>query len=119
MMPQSLKFYRSQRLLEAGQYKAVFDARCCKRSDRVQLYALSNTVGQARLGVVVGKKQLRTAVARNRAKRQVREVFRLNQAALPNVDIVVRVNCVVPVQELGQFRIELLRLFQRAKQCLG
>lgn len=44
----------------------------------------------SRLGLVVGKKMLRRAVDRNRAKRAIRESFRLT-CGLPPVDIVVRV----------------------------
>ncbi len=45
---------------------------------------------EARLGLVVGKKQLKRAVDRNRVKRVVREQFRLRRPSLPAVDLVVR-----------------------------
>ena len=43
-----------------------------------------------RLGLVVGKKQLKRAVDRNRVKRIVREQFRLHRAGLPACDLIVR-----------------------------
>lgn len=43
-----------------------------------------------RLGLVVGKKQLKRAVDRNRVKRIVREQFRLHRAELPACDLIVR-----------------------------
>lgn len=43
----------------------------------------------ARLGVVVAKRNVRLAVARNRLKRFVRESFRLLQANLRGLDVVV------------------------------
>ncbi len=46
----------------------------------------------ARLGLVVGKKQLKRAVDRNRVKRIVRELFRLRREALPACDLVVRLH---------------------------
>lgn len=52
--------------------------------------AAPSQADSARLGLVVAKKVLRRAVDRNRAKRAIRESFRLNQR-LPAVDIVVRV----------------------------
>ena len=44
---------------------------------------------QARLGVVVAKRNVKLAVARNRLKRTVRESFRLQQSCLTGLDIVV------------------------------
>lgn len=46
--------------------------------------------GDARLGLVVGKKLLKRAVDRNRLKRIVRERFRIRRANLPVCDLVVR-----------------------------
>lgn len=43
----------------------------------------------ARLGIVVAKKNVKLAVARNRLKRIVRESFRLQQQSLHGLDIVV------------------------------
>ena len=48
-----------------------------------------NKGGVARLGLAISKKHCRAATARNRIKRIVRESFRLNQAALAGLDVVV------------------------------
>ncbi len=45
----------------------------------------------ARLGLVVGKRALRRAHERNRAKRVLRETFRRRRQALPSMDIVIQV----------------------------
>ena len=45
---------------------------------------------EARLGLVVGKKQLKRSVDRNRVKRIIREQFRCLRATLPACDFVVR-----------------------------
>ena len=53
------------------------------------LYARRNRLGQNRVGVTVSKK-LGKAHIRNRIRRRVREVYRLNEAAFrPGWDIVV------------------------------
>ncbi len=43
----------------------------------------------ARLGLAISKKKIRTAAARNRIKRLVRESFRLRCRNLSSIDIVV------------------------------
>ena len=62
----------------------------------LRLIARPNTLGVARLGVVVAKRMIKHAVGRNRAKRVVRESFRLS-SGLPAMDIVVRVVLAEPV----------------------
>ena len=53
------------------------------------LYARKNNTGTNRVGVTVSKK-LGRAVVRNRVRRRLREVYRLNEAAFaPGWDIVV------------------------------
>jgi ribonuclease P protein component len=53
------------------------------------LLAVANEYTGPRLGIVISRKAARTAVARNRVKRQIRESFRQSQAALGSIDIVV------------------------------
>ena len=53
------------------------------------LYARPNRTGKNRVGITTGKK-LGHAVVRNRARRRLREVYRLNEALFkPGYDIVV------------------------------
>ena len=53
------------------------------------LYARPNRLGVNRVGITTGKK-LGHAVVRNRARRRLREVYRLNEAMFkPGYDIVV------------------------------
>lgn len=53
--------------------------------------AVATRMHTARLGLVVGKRALRRAHERNRAKRVLRETFRLQREALPPMDIVIQV----------------------------
>lgn len=83
-------FGREKRLLEAKQFKAVFDSPDFRLSGRcVLVLARHNQSGHARMGLVVGKKNSKLAVARNQIKRQFREYFRLHQDELPDVDLVL------------------------------
>ena len=51
---------------------------------------MPNTLGYARLGVVVGKKTAKRAVDRNYMKRSLRELFRKSRVTIGAVDLLVR-----------------------------
>lgn len=77
----------------------------------------------ARLGLVIPKKQARTAVLRNAIKRQARELFRHRRSALPPLDLVLRlaqsVECpggVIDRQAKAAWRAEIAVLFERLCQ---
>ena len=74
------------------------------------LYARRNRSAQNRVGVTVGKK-LGHAVVRNRVRRRLREVYRLNEATFaPGWDIVVvaRSRCIkADFQKLTQAYLSL------------
>lgn len=116
-------FSREKRLLDAKQFKAVFDSPDYRLSGRcILLLARYNTSGYPRLGLVVGKKNTRLAVGRNQIKRQTREFFRLHQGTLPAVDLVVisrrGISELSPTelrQELGKQANRLLRQHQKAQ----
>jgi ribonuclease P protein component len=71
-----------------------------------------------RLGVVVGKKVARRAVARNYMKRVVRDTFRLNRPEIANLDIVARVHTPFEQKDYTAVREELQRLLTGLKKCL-
>jgi ribonuclease P protein component len=85
-------FDKSLRLLKAAEYKQVFDqAKIKVSSAEILLLARPNGLTKPRLGLVVAKKHAKLAVTRNRIKRQARESFRLSQASLSAIDIVLLV----------------------------
>ena len=51
---------------------------------------MPNTLGYARLGIVVGKKTAKRAVDRNYMKRTLRELFRKEQVTIGAVDLLLR-----------------------------
>ena len=51
-----------------------------------------NQLNHPRLGISIAKKKVKTAVARNRIKRVVRESFRQHLLKLPGIDIIVIAN---------------------------
>jgi ribonuclease P protein component len=57
--------------------------------------ARPNNTTQARLGVIVAKRNVRRAVDRHHARRYVRECFRVSKELLTGLDVVVIVKCKV------------------------
>ena len=78
-------FSRALRLLTPADYKQVFDDASLRVSCKeLLILARSNRFDHPRLGIVVAKKHVRRATQRNRAKRLIRETFRLHQDDLIN-----------------------------------
>ena len=75
----TLKFKKTQRLLNASDYKQVFDYNRAKVANSSLLILAKPSVKYLRLGLVVAKKNIPTAVQRNRIKRVARETFRKKQ----------------------------------------
>lgn len=74
----SLSFRKDKRLLKASDFQQVFDLNTCKIShSKLLILAKLNEEKVSRLGLVVGKKNIPTAVGRNYIKRMARETFRL------------------------------------------
>jgi ribonuclease P protein component len=83
-------FPRCSRLLNAGDYRQVFNDARIKVSDKhLLILARPNQLPHPRLGLIIAKKNVRLAVHRNRVKRIMRDSFRLQSSALPHLDIVV------------------------------
>ena len=73
-------FKKTQRLLNTSDYKQVFDNNRVKVANSSLLILAKPTDGcPSRLGLVVAKKNIPTAVQRNRIKRVARETFRKKQ----------------------------------------
>jgi len=70
-------FSRQRRLLNAGDYRRVFDQAEFKVSDQhLLILARPSLHSHSRLGLVIAKKGIKLAVQRNRVKRVVRDSFR-------------------------------------------
>lgn len=85
-------FSRQYRLTKTDEYSSVFDFRRAIRGKLFMLHYLprNSPDAEARLGLVIGKKQLKRAVHRNLVKRLARENFRVRRAGLAGYDLVLR-----------------------------
>jgi len=76
-----------------------------------------NTKGTDRLGIIVTKRIISKAVARNKIKRQIREVFRTSRFSQTGAfDIVVRLRKNVLANETQEFRRTLSYLLMKARK---
>lgn len=111
------RFLRADRLLNARDYSRVF-AGATRTSDRYfTVLARPNEQSHARLGLVVAKKNIKTAVQRNRVKRVIRETFRSAKCALPPHDLVVIVKASAGVASNGLLRAALAHTLTQTKHA--
>ena len=88
----SQSFPKASRLLNAADYSAVFDQTHFKVSCRYFLIlARLSRDANTRLGLIVAKKHIPTAVQRNRLKRLIRTSFRSLEPFPRHLDLVVLV----------------------------
>jgi ribonuclease P protein component len=76
------------------------------------IYVRKNECGISRLGVVASKKTMPTAVARNFAKRLIRETFRCNFLVGNALDVVVRARRQINPENSIEGRQALVQLLQ-------
>ena len=85
-------FPRKYRLTEKHEYDRILKSRVAAhaRCGCFRVLSMQSETAGTRLGLIVGKRQLKRAVDRNRVKRMVRESFRIARMDLASVDIVVQ-----------------------------
>jgi ribonuclease P protein component len=79
----------SNRVRKAADYQAVFAAAKRSADDFFTILYRPSESSAARLGFAISAKRIRTAVARNRLRRLIRETFRMAQGRLAGLDVVV------------------------------
>ena len=83
------KFQKQKKIKNKADFQFVYNQKT-KISQKFLIATYKkNNFSYPRLGVTVSKRVSKLAVTRNKIKRIVREQFRLNQARLPKIDIVI------------------------------
>lgn len=111
-----LGFRGEHRLRKTDEFSSVFAFRRAIRGKHFEARYRPNSTASARIGVVVSKKYVRSAVNRNLVKRIVRESFRLMRVKLPHCDIVVRVSTRLERLDRRALRGEIDEIFVRLNQ---
>jgi ribonuclease P protein component len=91
MRRRPLAFGWDSKLRKTDDFSSVFRFKRVLRGASIDIFFRQNGMESPRLGMVVPKKVLARAVDRNRVRRVLRESFRLSQAELGGLDVVVRV----------------------------
>lgn len=110
-----LCFPRCAHLRASAQFQAVFGEGKRISGAAFRLHVLITAAAtQTRLGVTVSKRVDKSAVGRNRIRRQIKEVFRLQRARLAPGDYVVLAKPEAGKLDNAGIRAELTQLFARA-----
>ena len=114
--PSSLRFPRRAHLRASAEFQAVFGEgrRVSGACFRLHVRSVSET-GPVRLGVAVSKRVDKSAVGRNRVRRQAKEMFRKQRAQLPPGDYVLVAKPEAARADNAALRADLLSLFDRAR----
>ena len=100
-----LRFPRYVRLRRNADFQRVYREGSRERGRLIALVAAPNGTDESRLGVSVGRLFAKRAVDRNRAKRLMREAFRIERPTLPRGwDLVL-----IPANPQVQLTLEALR----------
>ena len=84
------RFGRDKRILTSAEFEALMRGGTRRSMNGFTFFFASRAEGPARLGIVISRKHAPLATDRNRIKRCIREAFRLSQAALGSLDVLVR-----------------------------
>lgn len=84
----SLSFPKELKIRKKSEYEEIFGKSMRLSTEHVDILCAPNSLGYARIGLVVGKKMVPGAVDRNRVKRVLREFFRLNKSLFGSMDVV-------------------------------
>jgi ribonuclease P protein component len=98
-------FPRAARVLESDDFARALKTRA-QRGRFLWLYRrpaeqLAPESARPQLGLMIGKRNARTAVLRNAVKRRIREQFRLRQSALQPSQYVVRLSLSISTKDVS------------------
>ncbi len=106
-------FEKQQRLRKRSEFKKVLSRGLSAAGRFMVLKVLSSALKEPRCGVIASKKVSKRAVDRNRAKRLLRESFRLNKHLLKPMDFVMIARRDIILAKRQEVEREFLRLCKK------
>jgi len=106
-------FAKQLRLNQAADFRRLFRAGKKLNTQYFAIYSCPNQLSNPRLGLVIAKKTVRSAVKRNQFKRISRESFRLRQAGFAGLDIMIVTYKGIDELDKTQLRLQLERGWSR------
>ncbi|MBP5227616.1 MAG: ribonuclease P protein component [Kiritimatiellae bacterium] len=101
--------------LDSARYPAVFAAKRSFCGKKMVLWLNRRAEAGRRAGVVVSKRTLHDAVDRNRAKRLLREAFRLSRGCLPaDIEVILIARGGIRGTTCREVRADLERICRKA-----
>lgn len=112
---------RGRRMTSPAGFRAVFDAEHSEAGRFVVVWAAGHdTATGVRMGVIASKRTFRRAVDRSRAKRLLREAFRLNaERFADNVDLILVARRRILEAGCAEVEADLIRAGHRLGVCKG
>ena len=106
-------FPRTDRLTSRRQFKTVYGQGRRVRGRTVTVFGLENRLGRCRVGFTVTRK-LGNAVTRNRIKRILREVYRVNRLSTTgSLDLVVNAHASIHERTRQEIESDVVRCVAR------
>ena len=104
----------------SSDFDAVFKGNRYRVSSQAFLFlAVENSLGCSRLGMVIGKKNVKLANRRNRVKRALRESFHQNfKVAAVAIDLVVVARAGIDIHDKIQMNEQIAFLMQKLQKKL-
>lgn len=102
-------FAKQLRLNQAADFRGLFRVGKKINTQYFAIYSCPNQLSHPRLGLIIAKKVARSAVKRNQIKRIARESFRLKQASLVGLDIMILAYKGIDNLDKAELRLHLER----------
>ena len=115
----NFSFLKEERIRKSVDYKKVFEYGKSLGGSTVALYFVLKEDGFPRAGFIASKRFSKKAVDRNRAKRLMREVFRLNKHKLYPCDIVLIAKKGIKDASFKDVETDFLKLAEKAGLLKG
>lgn len=102
-------FAKQLKLNQAADFRGLFRIGKKLNTQFFAIYSYPNQLSYPRLGLIIAKKTARSAVKRNQIKRIIRESFRLKQANLVGLDIMILAYSGIDKLDKAELRLHLER----------